>query len=310
MPAFGTVRIDFDPGNRRIARLLLNRPEKLNAIASSTPGDIRQAVQWAEKEGEVHVIVVEGAGRAFCAGYDLNEYAEGEGIDPGRDHPCRQEKTPWDPMVDYAEMKQHTEDFMALWRCRKPTIAKVHGYAVAGGSDIALCCDLLVMADDARIGYMPTRVWGCPTTAMWTYRLGAMRAKQMMFTGDTIPGSQAAEWGLANLSVPAAELDAATLKLAERIAGVPRGHLMMHKLVVNQVQLSMGLEQTQMFATLFDGMTRHNPEGMWFRRYAEAEGFKAAVQWRDSGKPIPEADEARALVAELEQQLAAARAKL
>ncbi len=303
MPQFNTVLAEKDPQHPRIARLLLNRPEKLNAIADTTPADIRHAVEWAQADDEVHVIVLEGAGRAFCAGYDLGEYAEGQDLG-GADHPCRQEKTPWDPMLDYALMKRNTEDFMALWRCHKPTIAKVHGYAVAGGSDIALCCDLLVMAEDAKIGYMPTRVWGCPTTAMWTYRLGAMRAKQLMFTGDTIDGTQAAAWGLANLAVPAAELDAATLKLALRIAGVPRSHLMMHKLVVNQVWESMGLEQTQMFATVFDGITRHNPEGMWFRRQAEVEGFKSAVQWRDSGRPIPEGDEARALIAELEAKLA------
>jgi enoyl-CoA hydratase len=313
MPNYNTVTIAQDPSQPRIARLRLNRPDKLNAINQSMPLDIRHAVEWAEAEDEVHVIIVEGEGRAFCAGYDLNDYAEGapgSGAQGDADHPCRQEKTPWDPMLDYAAMKRNTENFMALWRCTKPTIAKVHGYAVAGGSDIALCCDLLVMADDAKIGYMPTRVWGCPTTAMWTYRLGAMRAKQLMFTGDTITGVKAAEWGLANLSVPAAELDNATLALAQRIAGVPRSHLMMHKLVVNQVWLSMGLEQTQMFATVFDGITRHNPEGMWFRRQAEVHGFKSAVDWRDSGRAIPEGDEARALVVELEKQLAAARARL
>ena len=308
MPRFDTVRIDQDPQHPRVARLLLDRPEKLNAIGNTTPADVRHAVEWAQAEDEVHVIVVEGAGRAFCAGYDLGEYAEGRDLEGQPDHPCRQEKKPWDPMIDYAAMKANTEDFMSLWRCTKPTIAKVHGYAVAGGSDIALCCDLLVMADDAKIGYMPTRVWGCPTTAMWTYRLGALRAKQLMFTGDTISGTQAAEWGLANFSVPAHELDEATLKLALRIAGVPRSHLMMHKLVVNQVWMSMGLEQSQMFATVFDGITRHNPEGMWFRRHAEVEGFKSAVAWRDSGRPIPEGDEARALVAELEARLAQARA--
>ena len=192
---------------------------------------------------------------------------------------------------------------MSLWRSPKPTIAKVHGYAAAGGSDIAMCCDLLVMADDARIGYMPTRVWGCPTTAMWTFRLGATRAKQLMFTGDTIDGKKAAEWGLANESVPLDQLEAATLKLAQRIAGVPRSQLAMNKMVVNQVMLTMGLEQTQMMATVFDGITRHNPEGMWFRRYAQAEGFKAAVQWRDSGVSIPEGDDARERV----RQLSAAR---
>ena len=305
---FNTVKVIKDTHNPRIARLQLNRPDKLNAISSTMPGDIQRAVKYLEADDEVHVIIVEGEGRAFCAGYDLNEYAEG--VDPANitdDHPCRQEKTPWDPMVDYQLMKRHTEEFMSLWRCTKPTIAKVHGYAVAGGSDIALCCDLLVMANDAKIGYMPTRVWGCPTTAMWTYRIGALRAKQLMFTGDTIDGTKAAEWGLANIAVPAEELDSATNGLANRIAGVPKSHLMMHKLVVNQVWLSMGLEQTQMFATVFDGITRHNPEGMWFRRQAQAEGFKSAIEWRDSGRPIPGGDEARALVAQLEKQLEQAR---
>jgi enoyl-CoA hydratase len=246
---------------------------------------------------DIHVIVVEGVGKGFCGGYDLAESAEAM-----IDHPCQQEKTPWDPMVDYAFMKQNTEDFMSLWRCPKPTIAKVHGHAVAGGSDIALCCDLLVMADDARIGYMPTRVWGCPSTAMWTFRLGPLRAKQLMFTGDTLSGREAADWGLANQAVPLAQLEAETLALAERIAGVPSSHLAMHKMVVNQVMLNMGLEQTQMMANVFDGITRHNPEGLWFRRYAQQQGFKAAVEWRDSGRPIPEGDEARELIRQMENK--------
>ena len=295
MPEFSTLRIDHDAANPRIARLLLNRPERLNAINHDTPREIRAAVEWANTDDTVHVIVVEGAGKGFCGGYDLTQFGQGE-----IDHPCQQERTPWDPMVDYAYMKRNTEDFMALWRSPKPTIAKVHGHAVAGGSDIALCCDLLLMADDARIGYMPTRVWGCPTTAMWTYRLGPARAKQLMFTGDLIAGRTAAEWGLANQAVPPGELEAATRRLAERIAGVPHSHLAMHKMVVNQVMLTMGLEQTQMMATVFDGITRHNPEGLWFRRLAQEQGFKAAVAWRDSGRAIPEGDEARALVAEMQ----------
>jgi enoyl-CoA hydratase len=309
MPAFDSVTIEKDRAQPRIARLLLNRPAKLNAIGSTMPREIRAAVEWAEADDEVHAIVVEGAGRAFCAGYDLAEFAE-RGAETGdvADHPSRQQKAPWDSMVDYAVMKRYTEDFMALWRSSKPTIAKVHGFAVAGGSDIALCCDLLVIADDARIGYMPSRVWGCPTTAMWTYRVGPARAKQLMFTGDTLSGREAAEWGLANLAVPAGELEAATRALAERICGVPRSHLAMHKLVVNQVMLTMGLEQSQMLATVFDGIARHNPEGMWFRRQAQVEGFRPAVEWRDSGRPIPEGDDARERIAELERRLAEARA--
>ena len=295
MPTYTTLHIEPDPEQPRVARLLLNRPERLNAIDDAMPREIRAAVEWANAEDDIHVIVVEGAGKGFCGGYDLSQF--GQGV---IEHPCQQERDPWDPMVDYAYMKRNTEDFMSLWRSPKPTIAKVHGAAVAGGSDIAMCCDLLVMAEDARIGYMPTRVWGCPTTAMWTYRLGPARAKQLMFTGDVIDGRTAAAWGLANLAVPAAELESATMALAARIAGVPRGHLAMHKLVVNQVMLAQGLEQSQTLATVFDGITRHNPEGLWFRRYAQAEGFKAAVQWRDSGRPIPEGDEARERVRELE----------
>ncbi len=297
MPEFSTLTIAPDPNAPRIARLVLNRPDRFNAINDAMPRDIRAAVEWAQAEDAIHVIVIEGAGKGFCGGYDLVDYAESD-----IDHPCQQEKEPWDPLVDYAAMKRNTEDFMSLWRCSKPTIAKIHGAAVAGGSDIALCCDMIVMADDARVGYMPTRVWGCPTTAMWTFKLGPTRAKQMMFTGDVITGKTAAEWGLVNLSVPVAELEEATMKLATRVAGVPKSHLAMHKLVVNQVMLNMGLEQTQMLATIFDGVSRHNPEGLWFRRYAQDAGFKAAIEWRDSGRPIPEGDDARARIREIDER--------
>jgi enoyl-CoA hydratase len=168
-----------------------------------------------------------------------------------------------------------------------PSICKVHGYAVAGGSDIALSCDLVVMAEDAKIGYMPARVWGCPTTAMWIYRLGVERAKRMLLTGDKIDGRTAAAWGLVMDAVPAAELDAYVEALADRIASVPTNQLAMQKLMVNQALDNMGLNSTQTLATLFDGITRHSPEGRWFKEFAERRGFHAAVEWRDSGRPIP-----------------------
>ncbi len=304
MPDFGTLSYEIDRANPRIARITLNRPERLNAIDERMPAEIRRAVERANDDDAVHVIVLAGAGRSFCAGYDLQAFAEGV-----VDHPCQQERTPWDPMLDYRTMKRFTDDFMSLWHSHKPTIAQVHGHAVAGGSDIALCCDLLVMADDARIGYMPARVWGCPTTAMWAYRLGPMRAKRMLFTGDTIDGATAKAWGLATDSVPAEQLAGAVNALAARIAGVPRGQLMMHKLVVNQMLESTGLEQSQMFATLFDGITRHDPEGMWFRRRAQLHGYRDAVAWRDSGRPIPEGAEAQALVAQMQRELDAKRGR-
>ena len=266
----------------RVATITLDRPERLNAINDEMPGEIRAAVRAANADDRVHVIVLQGAGAAFCAGYDLKHYAEGDATNRYT------QGLPWDPMRDYAFMKSNTEDFMSLWRSYKPTICKVHGYAAAGGSDIALACDLIVMADDAKIGYMPARVWGCPTTAMWVYRIGPQRAKRMLFTGDMIDGRTAADWGLALQSVPAAELDAAVAALAQRIAGVPKNQLMMHKLTINQAIDAMGLEQTQMLSTVFDGITRHSPEGLWFKRYAEQYGFKAAAEWRDSGRPLPE----------------------
>ncbi len=272
----------------RIARLTLNRPQRLNAINDKMPGEIRRAVEAANADDRVHVIVLAGAGRAFCAGYDLKAFAETK----GRAGSVNQ-AMPWDPMRDYKLMRGWTEDFFSLWRSYKPVICKVQGYAVAGGSDIALCADLVVMAEDARIGYMPARVWGCPTTAMWVYRLGAEKAKRMLLTGDTIDGRTAKAWGLVYDAVPAKKLDAAVNALAKRMAGVPRNQLMMQKLMINQAYDNMGLANTQMIATLFDGITRHSPEGLWFKRYAEAHGFHEAVKWRDSGRPIPQPGDKR-----------------
>ena len=158
----------------RIARVTLNRPGMLNAMDAELPAELEEAVARANADLGVHVIVLSGAGGAFCAGYDLAAYAQAAGSNPGV------QEMPWDPMKDYAMMMRNTERFMSLFRSHRPVIAKVHGYAVAGGSDIALCCDLIVMAEDARIGYMPARVWGCPTTAMWVYRLGPEKAKRML----------------------------------------------------------------------------------------------------------------------------------
>ena len=276
--AYSTLTYERDG---RVARITFDRPERLNAIAAGTPDDIETAVAEANADDRVHVVVLSGRGAAFCSGYDLKDFAEGasEGI---------QERMPWDPMKDYALMKGYTEKFMSLWRSYKPVICKVQGYAVAGGSDIALCCDLVVMAEDARIGYPPARVWGCPTTAMWVYRLGAEGAKRMLLTGDLVTGTEAKAMGLVTDAVPADRLDARVEELAGRMAGVPKNQLMMQKLTINQAMTNMGLETTQMIATIFDGISRHSPEGMAFKRRAEEVGFKQAVKERDSGANLDE----------------------
>ena len=267
----------YEVRNRK-AYLTLNRPDRLNAITAEVARELRARVDEANADPDVHVIVLQGAGRAFSAGYDMKEYAEA-GVDT--------QGEVWDPIRDFALMKHNTDDFFSLWRSLKPTVAKVHGYAVAGGSDIALSCDLVVMADDARIGYMPARVWGCPTTAMWVYRLGAERAKRMLLTGDTIDGRTAAAWGLVVESVPPEELDEKVEALTDRMASVPINQLAMQKLMINQAYDNMGLQGTQLLATLFDGITRHSPEGRWFQQFAAEHGFHEAVKWRDSGRPIP-----------------------
>ncbi|HTX49925.1 MAG TPA: crotonase/enoyl-CoA hydratase family protein [Caulobacteraceae bacterium] len=276
----------------RRATITLNRPERMNAIDHHMPREIAEAVALANDDNDVHVIVLTGAGKGFCGGYDLVEYAERRPTGGGAPRPgprrANGQPMPWDPMADFYMMYQNTRDFMALWRSYKPTIAQVHGPAVAGGSDIALCCDLVVMADEARIGYPPARVWGCPTTAMWVYRLGAEKAKRMLFTGDLIYGPEAKALGLVLDSVPLAELDARVDEIAARMEGVPRNQLMMQKLMINQAFENMGLTSTQMMATVFDGVTRNSPEGVWFKEQAEADGFKEAIRKRDSGEPIAE----------------------
>lgn len=270
------AKVDYH-NDGRIGRITLNRPDVLNAIDDEVPQQLADCVARANADDDVHVIVLSGAGRAFCAGYDLKAYAETAG-----ENSVTQEM-PWDPMKDYTFMKRNTDLFMSLWRSYKPVICKVHGYAVAGGSDIALCCDLIAMADDAEIGYMPTRVWGCPTTAMWVYRLGAEGAKRMLLTGDKIDGLEAERIGLVHKSVPPEELDAYVENLAARISTVPTNQLMMQKLVINQAIDAMGLANTQMMATVFDGITRHSPEGLNFKHRAEDVGWKQAVRERDLG---------------------------
>lgn len=274
---FETIRYEIDG---RVARITLDRPDHGNAIVDPMPRELRQAVEAADADDAVHVIVLGGAGKIFCGGYDLNVYAD----EPG-DNVWSQEM-PWDPTLDYRHMSRNTEDFMSLWRSMTPVVCKVQGAAVAGGSDIALCADMVVMAGDAVIGYPPARVWGCPTTMMWVYRVGLERAKRMLLTGDLITGTEAADMGLVLEAVPASELDARIEHWVTRIGSVPRNQLAMQKMVVNQAYANMGLGTTQMIATLFDGITRHTPEGKHFKERAEEVGWKQAIAERDSSDPI------------------------
>ncbi len=275
----------------RIGRITLNRPQVMNAIDDDLPVELAAAVAEADRDPGVHVMILSGNGRAFCAGYDLAHYAEGDSTNQVT------QEMPWDPIKDYRFMWANTQHFMSLWRAMKPVVCKVHGFAVAGGSDIALCADLVFMAETAEIGYMPARVWGCPTTAMWVYRLGPEKAKRMLFTGDRITGREAEEIGLILKAVPDDRLDAEVEAMARRMAGVPINQLAMQKLVINQAIEATGMMSTQRLATIFDGITRHSPEGLTFKARSESVGWKQAVRERDEGtwdwtrnRPIDETD--------------------
>lgn len=278
----------------RIARITLDRPERGNGITRGLVVELEQCVERADLDPSVHLIVLAGNGKGFCGGYDLVESAEGEGsmgeqaagpegspLDPqvmGANH---DPSGTWDPMVDYSMMSRNVRGFMSLFNCSKPVICKVQGFCVAGGTDMALCSDLLVIASDAKIGYPPARVWGTPTTAMWTYRLGPQRAKRLLFTGDSLSGAEALEWGLATEAPDPADLDERTEALAGRIARNPLNQLQMMKLLVNQSIQAQGLAQTQVMGTVFDGISRHTREGFDFQAKAAQEGFRKAVSDRD-----------------------------
>lgn len=255
-----------------VATLTLNRPERLNTITPELIQQLLARLDQAQADPEVHAIRLRGAGRSFCAGYDIGGGAEAmsglerEGV--------------WDPMADYALMSGYVDAYMRLWRSPKPIIAQVQGYCVGGGTDLALCSDLIVCAEDCQIGYPPARVWGSPTTSMWVYRLGLERAKRLLLTGDALNGHKAAEWGLASEAVPAGELDTAAFALAKRVAQLPANQLHMMKLLINQAYEQMGLQVTQLIGTLLDGIARHTPEGTAFTRHA-LQDVRGAVADRD-----------------------------
>ena len=277
----------------RVARLTLNRPERGNGINRALITELERSVEAADLDPAVHVLLLSGNGKGFCGGYDLVESAEGQGRLSGATRPPGSPLDPmvmmanhdpadvWDPMVDYAMMSRNVRAFMSLFHCSKPVVCKVHGFCVAGGTDMALCSDLLVIAADAKIGYPPARVWGSPTTSMWAYRLGPQRAKRLLFTGDSLSGAEALEWGLAIEAPAPDELDERAEALVERIARLPVNQLQMMKLLVNQSLYSQGLHATQVIGTVFDGITRHTKEGYAFQAQAAREGFKAAVRERD-----------------------------
>jgi enoyl-CoA hydratase len=265
----------------RIATVTLNRPEKFNAIRPPMPDELEQALARANADGAVRVIVLQGAGHSFCAGFDFSENLDhfagwglpraGEEWDPGRDL-----------MGVTSPFVGPVPKFMSIWRSPKPVIAKIHGWCLGGASEMALLADLVIAADDARLGTPYSRVWGCHLTGMWIYRLGLTRAKMFALTGESISGKEAAEIGLINLSFPARRLDAQVKRWANRLAQIPVTQLAAMKLITNQAFENMGLQTTQYLGTILDGYMRNTPEGKAFVKKAREKGVGAAVAGRDA----------------------------
>lgn len=264
----------------RIASITLNRPEKLNTIRPPMWDELEAAIGQANHDEAVRVIILQGAGDHFCAGFDFSgnlEQYDVAGLKMDPEH--------WDPGQDMIFATNPyfgpVPKFMAIWRSSKPVIAKVHGWCVGGGSELALCADFVVAAEDARFGTPYARVWGCHLTGMWIYRLGLTRAKQYALTGDAITGKEAAEIGLINDASPLADLDERTRYWAERMAQIPTTQLAAMKLIVNQAYDNMGLQSTQTLGPILDGLMRNTAEGRAFVKTASEQGVQQAVADRD-----------------------------
>ncbi len=261
-----------------IATITLNRPDRLNTIVPPMPDELEAGVHRAVADGDVKVIVLRGAGRSFCAGFDF-----GQGF-----HHWDEAMTTdgrWDPGKDFAMATAPSlgpiPKFMSIWRSPKPVICQVHGWCVGGGSDMALCADLVIASDDARIGTPYSRMWGSYLTGMWLYRLGLAKAKEYALTGKPLSGREAAEVELINDSVPFPELEATVRARAEQLAEIPASQLAAMKLVVNQAYENMGLASTQTLGPILDGLMRNTPDAERFIELAETKGVGEAVARRD-----------------------------
>jgi len=262
--------------NDAIATITLNRPEKYNTFRMEMIEELDGALREANRDDGIKVIILQGAGDSFCGGFDFSG---------GLAHFEKIKEEDYDPGADIHLVTNHylsyIPTFMGLWRGLKPTIAKVHGYCVGGGSELALCADLVIASDDARFGTPYSRVWGCHLTGMWVYRLGLAKAKYYALTGEWISGKEAARIELINFSYPLEELDERVDELAGRLTKIPLTQLISMKLIVNQAYDNMGLQGTQTLGPILDGAMRNTPEGREFIRVAMEGGVKAAVVKRD-----------------------------
>jgi len=266
------VRTETDGAVRSI---VFCRPDEYNTITPQLRDELDAAIEAADADHRIRVILLRAEGPAFCAGYGLNWATRAQAEEQKR------RRRVWDSVADLQMISRYVRTYLKLWYASKPTIAAVNGWCIAGGTDMVLCADIIIAGESASFGYPPSRLWGTPTTAMWVYRLGFERAKRYLLTGDEITAAEAARIGLILEVVPDEKLHGHAMGLAERIARVPLSQLQMLKLLCNQPAEQMGLQSSRLLGSLFDGIARHTQEGLDFVARAEQVGFRQAVRERD-----------------------------
>jgi enoyl-CoA hydratase len=272
-----TLRTETAEG---VCSIVLSRPREYNTITPALRDELAAAIDQADADPEARVILLRAEGPAFCAGYGLDWSTSAQAAEDTAPGPQSGRRV-WDSVADWRFMKRFVDVYMKLWYAQKPTLAAVQGWCIGGGTDMVLCADLVVAGEGASFGYPPARVWGTPTTAMWVYRMGLERAKRYLLTGDEIPARRAAEIGLILEAVPDDRLEEHALGLARRMARLPLNQLVMLKLLCNQTAEHLGITQTRLLGTLFDGIARHTQEGLDFVRRSQDVGFRQAVRERD-----------------------------
>ena len=280
--SFTTLRTET---HERVRSIVFNRAREYNTITPALRDELARAIDEADEDPEVRVILLRAEGKAFCAGYGLDWSTAAQGAEKqlgvGEGGAQDGQRRVWDSVSDMRMIGSFVDTYLKLWYARKPTIAAVQGWCIGGGTDMVLCCDLIVAGQGARFGYPPSRVWGTPTTAMWVYRIGLEQAKRYILTGDELSAGKAAEIGMILEAVPDEELEAHAFGLARRMAQVPTSQLVMLKLLANQTLENMGFASSRTLGTLFDGVARHTQEGLGFVARAQEVGFRQAVRERD-----------------------------
>jgi enoyl-CoA hydratase len=273
-----TETLTFDVSDR-VARITLNRPDKRNALTPQALAELSDALIEADDRTDVHAIVLAGAGRDFCAGYDLAGAYAGQGAGDGPAY--RSQNGTIDD--DVWQLEQTQKKTIAMFDIHKPVIARVQGNCLAGGTDLALMCDMVVAADDARIGFPAARANGTPPQNMFIYHVGPQWAKRLLMTGDWISGKDAARIGLVMDSVPAQDLDSAVDELARRVALVDSELLAAHKRVVNLSLELAGARTMQRLAAEMDARAHlsRGPRRSQFRADMAEHGLKTALKNRD-----------------------------